>query len=316
MSIHFNKLDPECKEIILEWLDAPSPETGMSIQDLRKGLLLDKELIGEGPSEISTKDIVIENRYSDQIEARIYRKKGKDSEKTLLYLHGGGWVSCSIETHDTFCKYLAHYADINVISINYRLAPEYKYPAALEDTEDVLDWISSKKNTELKTDPKFIGVAGDSAGGNLTAAISLKLRDINKKIISLQVIIYGALSGDMTSSSFKEYGVSPYRLKKETMEWFWLQYIPTTQVDREEYLEPIKANNFTNLPKSLIFTSEHDVLRDEAEEYFTLLKEHKNNAYHKRFGSLPHGFVNMIGKSKKAKESSIFIAEKIKELWT
>ena len=315
MNSNFKKLDKECQEIILGWKDAPSPETGMSIEDLRKGLLLDEELIGTGPDNIATKDIVIKNRADEEIETRIYKNNKKDSEKTLLYLHGGGWVSCSIKTHDTFCKYLSHYGDINVVSINYRLAPEYKYPSALEDAEDVLDWIGSKENTEVRTDPNFIGVGGDSAGGNLSAGISLKLRDLNKFLISLQVIIYGAVSGETTSLSYKEFGNSPYRLKKETMEWFWLQYVPSIPIEKQEYLEPIKANNLNNLPKSLIFTSEHDVLRDEAEDYAEKLINNNNVVYHKRFDSLPHGFINMIGKSKKAEESSIFIAEKIKYLW-
>ena len=315
MNKNFRNLDKECQNIILSWEDAPSPETGMSIEELRKGLLLDSELTGEGPENIKTVDTVIKNRLGNNIQARIYRNPNKHSDKTLLYLHGGGWVSCSIETHDTFCKYLANYGEINVLSINYRLAPENKYPAALEDIEDTIDWILNVDNKELITNSNFIGVAGDSAGGNLAAAISLKMRDIGKDIISLQVIIYGAVSGDTNNDSYKEYGTSPYRLKKETMEWFWQQYIPLKPATHVEYLEPIKAKDFKDLPNALIFTSEHDVLRDEAEEYAGILKNINNSVYLKRFDKLPHGFVNMIGKSKRAEESSIFISKKIRDYW-
>ena len=315
MNKNFKNLDIECQEIILSWKDAPSPETGMTIEDLRKGLLLDKELIGKGPENITTKDTLIKNRLGDNIEARIYTNPKNVTDKTLLYLHGGGWVSCSIDTHDTFCKYLTNYGEINVISINYRLAPENIYPAALEDIEDVIDWVSNPGNKELITNSNFIGIAGDSAGGNLAAAICLKMRDMGKDILSLQVIIYGAVSGDTVSESYKEYGDSPYRLKKETMEWFWRQYIPVEPVINVEYIEPIKAKNFEKLPNALIFTSEHDVLRDEAEEYAEKLKGNNNSVYVKRFDKLPHGFVNMIGKSKKAKESSIYISKKIRDYW-
>ena len=315
MNKNFKNLDIECQEIILSWIDAPSPETGMHIEDLRKGLLLDKELSGEGPKDIITKDTLIKNRLGDNIEARIYTNPRNVTDKTILYLHGGGWVSCSIDTHDTFCKYLANYGEINILSINYRLAPENIYPAALEDIEDVIDWMRNSGNKELITNSNFIGIAGDSAGGNLAAATCLKMRDIGKDIISLQVIIYGAVSGDTVSESYKEYGDSPYRLKKETMEWFWRQYIPVKPVSHVEYLEPIKAKNFNNLPDALIFTSEHDVLRDEAEEYAEKLKGNNNSVYVKRFDKLPHGFVNMIGKSKKAKESSIYISKKIRDHW-
>ena len=316
MNNNFNKLDKDCQKIILGWEDAPSPETGMSIDDLRKGLLLDNELTGEGPRNIITSNTVIKNRLGQNIDSRIYRNPNIKTDKTLLYLHGGGWVSCDIDTHDTFCKYLTNYGDVNVISINYRLAPENKYPAALEDIEDVIDWIHDEHNKELQTNSNFIGIAGDSAGGNLTAAISLKMRDIGKDNISLQVIIYGAVSGDTTSESYKQYGDSPYRLKKETMEWFWQQYIPSKPDIPVEYLEPIKAKDFKNLPNALIFTSEHDVLRDEAEEYAGILKNNNNSVYLKRFDNLPHGFVNMIGKSKIAEESSIFISKKIRDYWS
>ena len=99
------------------------------------------------------------------------------------------------------------------------------------------------------------------------------------------------------------------------MEWFWEQYIPLKPVTHVEYLEPIKAKDFKDLPNALIFTSEHDVLRDEAEEYARKLKNINNSVYLKRFDKLPHGFVNMIGKSKRAEESSIFISKKIRDYW-
>ena len=315
MNDNFEYLDKECKEIILSWIDSPSPETGMTIGDLRKGLLLDKELTGDGPKNITTVDTVIKNRIGDDIETRIYSNSKIKTEKTLLYLHGGGWVSCNIETHNTFCKYLSNYGEVNVVSINYRLAPENKFPAALEDIEDVIDWIKDKNNKMLITDTNFIGIAGDSAGGNLAAATCLKMRDMKINIISLQILIYGAMSGNTDTESYKQYGESPYRLKKETMEWFWKQYIPESTPIKVEYLEPIKARNFKKLPKCLIFTSEHDVLRDEAEEYAEILLKNNIYVYLKRFDKLPHGFVNMIGKSKKAKESSIFIAKKIRDHW-
>jgi len=315
MNENFEKLDRECKEIILSWIDSPSPETGMTIEDLRKGLLLSNELTGNGPKNIISEDTFIKNRVGDYIETRIYRNSKIKTDKTILYLHGGGWVSCNIGTHDTFCKYLANYGTVNVVSINYRLAPENKFPAALEDVEDTIDWIKDKNNEMLFTNTDFIGIAGDSAGGNLAAATCLKMRDINKNIISLQVLIYGAVSRGSDTESYKQYGESPYRLKKETMEWFWKQYIPESPPVNPEYLEPIKARNFNKIPNCLIFTSEHDVLRDEAEEYAEILMKNNISVYLKRFNKLPHGFVNMIGKSKKAKESSIFIAKKIRDHW-
>ena len=315
---NFQNLDNDCKKLLLKWNESPSPEDGMTLEDLREGLLInspdDKEIIGEGPKSVLTSDTLIKNRNKDIIPARIYKNK-TSSFKTLLYVHGGGWVTCDIDTHDTFCKYLTYYAGINVVSINYRLAPENRFPAALEDVEDALYWIKNEKK-ELNTDKNFIGVGGDSAGGNLSAAISLKLRDIKKEdLLSLQLLIYPAVSGDTSSETYEKYGSSPYRLKKETMKWFWSKYIPNTEVDNPEYIEPLKAKNFNLLPSALVFTAEHDVLTYDTEEYIKRLENSDIKVFYHKFNSMPHGFVNMIGQSLKAKEYSIEIATKVKELW-
>jgi len=314
LNSNFENLDNECKKLLLTWDDAPSPEDGMRLEDLRNGSLLDKEIIGEGPEDVLIYDTMIKNRNQDNLLTRVYKNK-KPSLKTLLYVHGGGWVTCDINTHDTFCRYLAHYAGINVVSINYRLAPENRFPAALEDVEDALYWIKNEKK-ELNTDQKFIGVGGDSAGGNLSAAISLKLRDLNKaNLLSLQLLIYPAVSGETSSESYQKYGASPYRLKKETMEWFWSKYIPNKEVNNPEYLEPIKADDLSLLPNSIIFTAEHDILTYDTEKYASKLKSSGNKVFYQTFNSMPHGFINIIGKSEKAKTYSIQIAKKVKELW-
>ncbi len=317
MNKNFKNLDNQCKELLLKWNESPSPEDGMTLEELREGLLItssgDKKIIGQGPENVITSDTVIKNRTGDNIQTRIYKCQ-KPSLKTLLYVHGGGWVTCDIDTHDTFCKYLTHYAGINVVSINYRLAPENRFPAALEDVEDALYWIKNEKE-ELVTDENFIGVGGDSAGGNLSAAISLKLRDIKKEdFLSLQLLIYPAVSGNTSSETYQKYGSSPYRLKKETMEWFWLKYIPNKEVESPEYIEPIKANNFISLPSAIIFTAEHDVLTYDTEEYVEKLKNSNIKVFYQKFNSMPHGFVNMIGQSEKAKEYSIVFAKKVKDL--
>ena len=195
------------------------------------------------------------------IPVRVYSPPGVSLFPTLLYIHGAGWVAGSLDTHDNLCRVLANRVACPVISIGYRLAPEYKYPAALEDCYEVLLWAAGNSPDPGSGLARLV-VAGDSAGGNLAAALCLLARDRKGPSIDLQLLVNPAL--DFT------------RYQKETSEqmcWFREQYLLDEAECSQPYASPLLATDLCGLPRAMIITSELDELCAEGEEYAHRLKD-------------------------------------------
>lgn len=201
------------------------------------------------------------------IRVRLYADGDDPAPRpTLIYMHGGGFVTCSIESHDHYCRRIATETGLAVLSVDYRLAPEHPYPAAFEDGRDVLHWAAGDAAAGHGIDGSRIALGGDSAGGALTAALCLWARDHRGPAIAHQLLIYPVMANDFTTGSYIE-NARDYFLTTESMQWFWRQYLGDENRDADTFAAPGKAADLSNLPPATIITAAFDPLRDEGADY-------------------------------------------------
>ena len=231
---------------------------------------------------------------SDGASVRVREYFNNNLEKNapaLIYFHGGGWVFFNIESHHTFTGSLSDILKAKVFSVDYRLAPENPYPAALNDFDAVFDWVESNYE-ELGIDPKRISVGGDSAGGNLSAAISIRRQAENKTLPKAQLLIYPVTDLTFSFDSIEELAKG-FLLSKENMYWFREQYLEDHNTVKDPLISPLFSEDLSGQPPVVIVTAGFDVLRDEGDAYANLLKKFKVETYHHSFDGYIHGFVNM-----------------------
>ncbi len=202
-----------------------------------------------------------------ELPVRVYRPESTDPLPALVFFHGGGWVIGDIESHDPICRTLANSANCVVVSVEYRLAPEAKFPAAADDAYAAVAYVSAHAS-EFGADASRIAVGGDSAGGNLAAVVSLMARDQGGPDLVFQLLIYPVIERDFERPSYKD-NAAGYLLSQDVMRWFWLQYIRSDDDARNPYAAPILADTLAGLPPALVITAEFDPLRDEGDAYAT-----------------------------------------------
>lgn len=225
-----------------------------------------------------------------EIPVRIYTPEGQTPLPVLVFYHGGGWVIGSLESHDGLCRALARAVPAVVVSVDYRLAPEHPFPAGMEDSYAALCWVAENA-AALGGDPERIAIGGDSAGGNLSAAVTLLSRDQGGPKIAHQLLIYPAtdLRGDTVSA--RENGAG-YFLTREIMAWFARHY--TTSAQRQlPHASPLLAADHRGLPPATVITAEFDPLRDEGEAYGERLRESGVPVESMRYDGMIHGFMTM-----------------------
>jgi acetyl esterase len=209
----------------------------------------------------------------------------------LVYFHGGGWTIGDLDTHDTLCRELCNQARSAVASVDYRLAPEHRFPAAVDDAVAATRWLHANA-TELKLDATRLAVGGDSAGGNLAAVVSIIARDTADLPIVFQLLIYPATDQHGATPSHAENGKG-YLLTHETMNYFADHYLPDRSQYKDWRASPLLHLNLENLPPALIITAGFDPLRDEGAAYAKRLTESGNRASYINFPRQIHGFITM-----------------------
>jgi len=228
------------------------------------------------------------------IPIRIYTPQGSSPFPILVYFHGGGWVVCDLDTHDNVCRSLANGASCVVVSVDYRLAPEHKFPAGVEDAYAATQWVADNAN-QIKGDPTRIAVGGDSAGGNLAAVISLMARDKGGPNLVYQLLIYPVTDiSSFDTDSYRDYAEG-YGLMRTEMEWFGDHYVEREEDVKNPYVSPLLAQDLSGLPPALVITAEFDVLRDEGEAYANRFKEVGVSVKCTRYNGMIHGFIFMDG---------------------
>jgi acetyl esterase len=225
------------------------------------------------------------------IPVRIYRPEARAKLPALVYFHGGGWVIGSLETHDGACRELANRIGCVVVSVEYRLAPESRYPAAAEDCYAATTWAAENANA-LGVDAARIGIGGDSAGGNLAAVVALLARDRGGPALRHQLLIYPVTDADFTRASYRE-NAEGYLLTTKAMEWFWGHYVPDAAQRAEAYAAPLRAKDLAGLPPAFVLTAEYDPLRDEGEAYAKRLQQAGVPTRLQRYTGAIHGFFAM-----------------------
>lgn len=257
----------------------------------------------------------VTNRFIDapgrQIPIRIYRPQGQPHGPAVLFLHGGGFVSGSIFTHDVYALGIAESAGLPVISINYRLAPENPYPAAPEDCYAALCWIVDHADL-MGVDASRIALGGDSAGGTLTAACTLMARDRGGPPIRFQYLIFPALDTDFDAGSAVTNTDDPF-LSREDLIYYWSAYLQGELETDDPYAVPMRARDLANLPPAYVLTAEHDPLRDEGERYGHRLAEAGVPTVIRRAPGAVHGFLRARLVSRLAEEEVERLGAAIRE---
>lgn len=230
------------------------------------------------------------------VRVRLYRpfRANATAAPALVYFHGGGWVVGDLDSHDHLCRQLAGKSGVVVIAVDYRLAPEHKFPAAVEDTQAALRWVAEHAG-ELRLDATRLAVGGDSAGGNLAAVAALALRDAGGPPLRLQLLIYPALDFTADNVSLRE-NATGYLLSTAAMEQFADWYLPDRASRSDPRASPQRATDHRGLPPACILTAEFDPLRDEALAYAETLRNAGVAVEHRAYPGMIHGFARMGGR--------------------
>jgi acetyl esterase len=249
------------------------------------------------------------------ITVRSYRPQGASVGAVLpalVYYHGGGHTIGDIDTHDTLCRELCNRSGCAVLSVDYRLGPEHKFPAAVDDSFAALRWIASHAE-RLSIDPSRLAVGGDSAGGNLAAVVALLARDQGGPKIAYQLLIYPATDLRFLSPSHKENGQG-YLLTTDVIEYFTDNYLR----DRSDRLDwrasPALAKDLSGLPPALVMTAGYDPLRDDGRDYADLLRGAGNQVEYIEYPGQIHGFITMGKVIAQANEAVALCADRLKKL--
>ncbi|HET7048348.1 MAG TPA: alpha/beta hydrolase [Solirubrobacteraceae bacterium] len=261
-------------------------------REAARGLI---EFVGTGP-EVARVEAITVPTSAGEIAGRRYTPE--DPAATILWIHGGGFVICDLDTHDAMCRLLANESGCEVIAIDYRLAPEHRFPAALEDSWDALQWVASQ------TEGRPLILGGDSAGGNMTAACTLRARDRGGPDLALQVLVYPAVGSDLTTESAQLYGSGPDTfLTTAEMEWFWNHYVGDAPDDSLQELAPLGAEDHSGLPPAIVVTAEYDPLRDDGFAYIKALQDAGVSVTPYHYDDVFHAFFSLVNLIERGNEA-------------
>jgi acetyl esterase len=244
------------------------------------------------PDLASVEDRTIPGPAGD-LKVRVYTPLGAGPFPILVWYHGGGFTIGSLDSHDPVARNLCAQAEALTVSVDYRLAPEHKFPAAVDDSFAALQWVG-EHGAELGGDPTRIAVCGDSAGGNLATVAAILARDAGGPAVAFQALIYPTTDARADYPSVRENGDSIF-LSKETMDWFYEQYHDGDKDMLDWRASPILTEDLSNLPPALIITAEYDTLRDEGEAYAEALRSAGNDVTVRRYDGMTHVFVQLAG---------------------
>ena len=226
-----------------------------------------------------------------EIPVRVYRPGPEVPLPALVWFHGGGWTIGSLDTHDNTCRALANAVACVVVSVDYRLAPEHKFPCAVDDALAATRWVAEHA-ADLGVDPARLGVAGDSAGGNLAAVVSLLARDAGTPNLAFQLLVYPVTDYEFESESMTA-NATGYFLELESMRWFYRQYL-NDETDGDDWrFSPIRAADLAGAPPAFVLTAEFDPLRDQGEAYARRLEAAGVPVEVRRYDGVFHGFFGM-----------------------
>jgi acetyl esterase len=282
-------LDPACATILEAMAGAPSFED-MTIEESRQMVMAFVPFMGE-PEEVAEVIDLKVDTPDGAVPIRVYTPGGTGPFPAAVYLHGGGWATGNLDLTDPLCRMFATRAGCVVVSVDYRLAPEHPYPAALDDAYAVTAWVA-KAADQLNVDGR-VAVVGDSSGGNLAAAVALLARDRNGPSISLQILVYPATAGfDPDTASHAEFGQG-HLITTKGFQMFWELYTGGTDPGPGSYAAPLHVPDLSRVAPAVVLTAECDPMRDEGEAYAAKLESSGVPVARKRYDGMIHGFLYM-----------------------
>jgi acetyl esterase len=284
-------LDPQAQAFLEQLAAAGAPPLHeLSVEEARQvivqlfGTTGDPEAVG-----------AVQNRTipgaAGEMPTRIYTPSGTGPFPVLVYFHGGGWVIGNLDAYDATCRALTNAAGCIVVAMEYRLAPEHKFPAAPEDCYAATQWVAANA-AAIGGDPARLAIGGDSAGGNLTAVVAHMARDRGGPALRYQLLVYPVTDYHFDTASYRE-NAEGYLLTKDAMVWFWNHYLRSTTDGTNPLASPLRAANLRGLPPAMVLTAEFDPLRDEGEAYAARLQEAGVPVTLRRYEGMIHGFFSL-----------------------
>ncbi len=283
-------LDPQAKQILdqLAALGLP-PYTSLSPEEARAQAAAARATApGEPVAHVEDRTIPVDG---GEIGVRIYTPAGSGPFPALVFFHGGGWVLGSVEGSDASSRSLANAGGCVVVSVEYRLAPEAKFPIPAEDCYAATRW-TVEQAAAINVDPARVAVAGVSAGGNLAAAVALMARDRGGPRLAHQLLVVPVTNRDFSTGSYEE-NATGYGLTTEAMRWFWDHYLRTDDDAGNPYAAPLQAADLRGLPPATVQTAEYDPLRDEGAAYARALEAAGVPVQYTCYPGMVHTFFSM-----------------------
>ncbi len=297
-------LDPQVKTLIFQAAAAGLPPYPTLTPDEARRVMVERAAMTAGvPQPVAA---VEDHRIpgpGGQLILRVYTPAGQGPFPVLVYFHGGGFVLGSVDTHDHLCRAITNASGCLVASVDYRLAPEHRFPAAVEDAYFATRWVAANAAT-LNGNPARLAVGGDSAGGNLAAVVALLARERGGPSIRHQLLLYPVTNHAFDTPSYQANG-SGYMLSRADMEWYWNHYLASEADGRSPHASPLRAEELRDLPPALVITAEFDPLRDEGEAYAARLEEAGVSVVLTRYEGMIHGFLrfhNVLDQGQRAVE--------------
>ncbi len=302
-------LDP-ATQLVLAVIEKRGGNTTPGHNSLAKerAMLRRQSILGSGdPAPVAgVRDLQIDGAEG-KIGARFYSTPELGGPHPLLvFYHGGGFVLGDLDSHDGLCRSLCVHGGVDVLAVDYRLAPEHPFPAGVDDARAAFEWAQANA-ADLGSDPTRIAVAGDSAGGNLAAVTAREMAKSLAPPPIAQLLIYPTIDWTLKHPSHGLFG-NGFLLTSDLMDWFGIQYVGQTRGDEsldDPRLSPLKAEDVIGLPPAVVVTAGFDPLRDEGEAYAAKLKAAGNEVVLRRFPSMIHGFASMSGVSPGARDSIV-----------
>ena len=282
-------LNPKVRELLDGFAVAGAPPVyEQTPQDARASTRTLRELIASGPAVGEVVHHVIDGP-GGSLSLREYRP-ADDPRRTIVYLHGGGWVLCGLDDADSVCRSLCLQSAARVISVEYRLAPEAPFPAAFDDTRAAVLWAASTYPSE-----DGLVVAGDSAGGNLAAVCAVWDAEQSDRMISHQVLVYPVTDHKFDTASYREHDDPTFFVRRRDMEWFFDLYVPEVGRRDDPFVSPLRVANPGQLAPALVVVAEYDVLRDDGLRYADRLRGAGVPVVTSVFDDTVHGFFTLVG---------------------
>jgi len=273
----------------------------LSAQDLR-GRLAATRVALPVDEVAKVEDRTIAGPDGDALPIRIYWPAvGGQVRPIVVFFHGGGWVICDLDTHDGAVRSLVNQTGAIFVSVDYRLAPEHKFPAAPEDCYAALVWVRDNA-ASIGGDAGRLAVAGDSAGGNLAAVVALMAKERGGPSLAFQLLVYPCTDMDPSRWASMSDNATGYSLTTEATEWFYGQYVDAAE-RTNPLVAPIRAEDLSGLPPALVITAEFDPLRDEGEAYAARLRDAGVAVEATRYDGVIHGFFSMTAALDRAKDA-------------